>query len=355
MTTKTELKRCTKCVMPETWSGISFDKDGVCSICQEDDKIKNIDWGERAGQLEHLLDYYRKSSKERNLKYDCLIGYSGGKDTAYTLYMAVKKLNLRPLVVTFDHGFNLTPEGQHNLWQIPKELDCDHLTFTLGNGLRNALCRKGSEVIGDFCIHCHRGVGTFAANVSYMYGIPLQLWGEPTSIYQTSGNGYKFSEYEEQNKDHFERLFSAGTTPESILPDGYELRDLNPLTWPNDVFALKAIYLGSYIPWSQAHNAEVIKKELGWQDYPKQETWQSWDKNDCPLELVREAQKLHRRGFGKASFAASKEIREGKITRERGMELVNEYENKKLVGLDDLCAEMGMTFEELIAITNKEI
>ena len=33
-----KIKRCTRCVMPETWAGIIFDDDGVCNICREAEK-----------------------------------------------------------------------------------------------------------------------------------------------------------------------------------------------------------------------------------------------------------------------------------------------------------------------------
>ena len=57
---------------------------------------------------------------------------------------------MKPLVVTFDHSFKLSPDAEWNLMEIPRKLDCDHLRFTLSNGIRNALCRSGSEANGDF-------------------------------------------------------------------------------------------------------------------------------------------------------------------------------------------------------------
>ena len=42
--------------------------------------------------------------KNKN-KYDCIVPFSGGKDSTWTLYYIVKHLNLNPLVVRFDHGF----------------------------------------------------------------------------------------------------------------------------------------------------------------------------------------------------------------------------------------------------------
>jgi N-acetyl sugar amidotransferase len=341
--------------MPETWAGITFDENGVCSLCREHENQENINWEIRQERLSNIISRYKEYAKENNVKYEAIVGISGGKDSIYTLWATVRKYCLKVLVVTFDHGFHLTSEGEWNLSQIPKILDCDHIRFSIGNGLRNALCKKGCELIGDFCLHCHLGVGTTAARISKLWNVPLQIWGEPTALYSTTGD-YRLDDLEEQNQEHFEKVFAVGTTTKTIIPDGYDAIDLQPLMWPEGKFPLKAIYLGHFESWDQEEHARIIKQELGWRDYPKQETWQSWDKNDCPLELVREAQKKLRRGFGKASFAASKEIRSGKISREEGMKLVEEYENKNLIGLDEMCQEMGIeSFDKLKTITNMRI
>lgn len=347
-----KMRRCVRCVMPETWAGIGFDEDGVCSICREHEKEAKIDWKEREKILREILRKYKQNARIRNNKYDCLVGYSGGKDTAYTLWAAVQKYGMTPLAVTFDHGFPLSPEGEWNIMEIPKRLDCDHLRFTLGNGLRNALCRKGSEINGDFCWHCHNGVGALPARISKQWDIPLQIWGEPTARYQTT-DAYKYEDLEEQNKEHFETVFQAGVTPEMVKPDNYELRDLMPMMWPEGKFPLKAIYLGNYEPWNQRKHVEIITKELGWKHCETEGTYVDWDKVDCSFEPVRDWQKFIKRGFGRTTFQASKDVREGLITRKEALELVKEYDGKRPKALDVFLRETGMTEEEFNRLTKR--
>jgi hypothetical protein len=261
---------------------------------------------------------------------------------------------MTPLVVTFDHGFILSPEGEWNMTEIPKKLDCDHLRFTLGNGLRNALCRKASEVNGDFCWHCHNGVGAFPARISMQWDIPLQIWGEPSALYQTFGV-YKLEDLEEQDKKHFESLFQAGVTPELVTPKGYELRDLLPMQWPNGKFQLKAIYLGNYEPWDQREHVEIITRELGWKHRQMEGTYVDWDKVDCPFEPVRDWQKYIKRGFGRTTFQASKDVREGRLTRKEALKLVEKYDGKRPKALDIFFKEVCMTEKEFNEITNRHI
>lgn len=346
------MKRCTKCVMPETWEGITFDKDGVCNTCFQAEKKVEINWEARQKELHIILDFYKTYARGKNNKYNCLVGYSGGKDSAYTLWAMVKKYNMTPLVVTFDHGFPISPEGEWNLKEIPKILDCDHLRFTLGNGLRNGLCRKGSEISGDFCWHCHNGLGTFPARMSHQWDIPLQIWGEPSEEYQTT---YKHSGMEEQDKEHYEKVFQAGVTHQQVLPPGYELTDLLPVTWPDGKFSLKAIYLGNYELWDQREQVTIISRELGWKHHQTAGSYVDWDKVDCLYEAIRDWQKFLKRGFGRTTFQASKDIRDGLMTRDKALKLVEQLDGKKPKILSSFLKEIGMTEKEFNNVTLRSV
>lgn len=358
-----DLKRCTKCVMPESWAGITFDSHGVCNICRNYEKKRKVDWDTRQRTFKEILTQYRDRARGTGNKYDCLVGYSGGKDTAYTLWAMVKKYDMRPLAVTWDHGFKLSEDAEFNMVEVPKKLDVDHLRFYIGQNFRNEMCRKASIVAGDFCYFCHLGVGAFPTRVSKALDIPLQIWGEPTGEYQTSGDGYGFDQIEEQDIEHYKKLFQAGVTPEMVMPDGYEPRDMQPFEWPIR-YEVKAYYLGSFEPWDQMKHAEIVEKELGWKPYPYEdfdpeliERWgnyRNWDKVDCPYETIRNYQKFMRRGLDKIAFQASKDIREGLITREQGLELLK-YEGQKPVNLEAFEQETGISEEELQRITKRAI
>ena len=70
------MKYCTKCVMPDTRPGITFNEQGVCSACQSYERRKLIDWKERWKEFEALCDKYRGMNGD---SYDCAIAASGGK------------------------------------------------------------------------------------------------------------------------------------------------------------------------------------------------------------------------------------------------------------------------------------
>ena len=91
------MKRCNKCILPENYPGITFNAEGVCNYCR-DYKKRDL-YGE--DELKRILEYYR----DKNKNYDCIVGISGGRDSAYALYYLVKKCDLRVLGYTADNGF----------------------------------------------------------------------------------------------------------------------------------------------------------------------------------------------------------------------------------------------------------
>ena len=94
------LRRCVRCTLPETHETIIFDEDGVCNVCKNFEKKKKINWMIKHKELDKLIEKNRGKGT-----YDCIVPFSGGKDSTFTLWYIVKKLKLRPLVVSFDHGF----------------------------------------------------------------------------------------------------------------------------------------------------------------------------------------------------------------------------------------------------------
>ena len=98
---------CTKCIMDTSDPTIQFDDYGVCSYCNNFKKSILPDWqyGEgRSAELEATIELIKKDGLGRD--YDCILGLSGGLDSAYLAYAAVKEFGLRPLLFHVDVGWN---------------------------------------------------------------------------------------------------------------------------------------------------------------------------------------------------------------------------------------------------------
>ena len=64
----TALKRCNRCLLPETHETLVLDSEGVCNVCRAQEVKAQINWMERLEQLDKLVADYRG-----RYRYDCLI------------------------------------------------------------------------------------------------------------------------------------------------------------------------------------------------------------------------------------------------------------------------------------------
>ncbi len=120
---------CTRCVQDSTVPGIKFDEQGVCNFCYMHDKMVKIFPNGDKGQviINKIVDKIK--IKGNSKKYDCVIGVSGGRDSTYLLYLAVKHWGLRPLAVHFNDGFD-NPVAGENMIKAVKKLGVDLRTIT---------------------------------------------------------------------------------------------------------------------------------------------------------------------------------------------------------------------------------
>ncbi|NBJ96871.1 hypothetical protein D5282_05945 [bacterium 1xD8-48] len=116
-----KLKRCSKCLLPETFPGIHFDEAGECSICKQ--YKRKIPRGEE--NLKSLLD----NNKNSNSRYDCIVPLSGGRDSCYMLHYMVRELGLKPVAYTYDWGM-VTDLARRNIQRMCSELGVEHILIS---------------------------------------------------------------------------------------------------------------------------------------------------------------------------------------------------------------------------------
>lgn len=114
---------CSRCVMDDTVPGIKYDGDGICDFCRIHDELEmQYSLGNHStNELNKIIEKIKIDGKGK--KYDCIVGVSGGRDSTYTLYSAVK-LGLRPLAVHFDNGWN-TETAVKNIKNACSKLNVD--------------------------------------------------------------------------------------------------------------------------------------------------------------------------------------------------------------------------------------
>jgi len=347
-----ELKRCNKCLLPETHESITFDEQGVCSICRQVEfKEGKIDWESRKQELGDLIESHRGL-----YDYDCVVPFSGGKDSVWTLYYLMKEFKVKPLVVRFDHGF-LRPNLNENTIKVLRSMGADFLSFTPNWKVVQKLMLQSFLEKGDFCWHCHTGIFSYPMHVAIKYKVPLIFWGEPSAEYTSY---YSYDQAEEVDEKRFNRFVNLGITALDMavrLGGDMDERDFKPYTYPSlkDLRQLnyKSVCLGSYIPWDVKTQSRIIMDELGWQgdlveNVPEQ---YNYEKIECHMQGVRDYIKYIKRGYTRPTALASIDIRHNRLSREEGLDMLSKYEGKKPASLEIFLEMVGLTEEEFFEIS----
>ena len=101
--------------MPDTRPHITFNTEGVCIACQNNERKKDVDWDARFEELKVLCDKYRRKKEG---EYDCIIAVSGGKDSHYQVHVMKEVLGMNPLLITVEDFFTMTEDGKNNVKNI---------------------------------------------------------------------------------------------------------------------------------------------------------------------------------------------------------------------------------------------
>lgn len=350
--------RCTRCNLPETYETIEFDASGLCNICRAHESRRTESAGkDKLSDLQKIVEGHRGIHA-----YDCIVPFSGGKDSTFTLWFLVAQLRLKVLAVQFDHGF-MRPGVLANNERTFKRLGCDVHRFTPSWSLVKRVMLEALIRKGDFCWHCHTGIFAYPMQVALKEQVPLIIWGEPSSEYTAY---YQEGETEEVDETRFDRFVNLGITADDmagmIKKDfDFDYRDLKPFTYPkrSDLAKLgvRSICLGSYIPWDVREQVKIIEKELGWQgdqvEGMPRSLW-PYEKIECHLQGVRDYIKFLKRGYSRVSQMAALDIRNGRMetTDAKGYSFL--FEGQRPPSLDIFLEYIGITeaeFNDYVAAT----
>lgn len=346
------MQKCTNCNLPETYETFKFNDKGACNVCVQN-TIKNevVDWDKRMEDFEKLIAPFKGTGD-----YDCIVPFSGGKDSTYVLHRIMKHHGLKPLVVSWDHGF-YRPKHMRNIERTLKKLGADFLVFrpnmkVVGQVMLESLIRKG-----DFCWHCHSGIYAYPMQIAVKFNIPLIVWGESTAEY-TGYYDFDGDNWEEQDEEAFNRHINLGINASDMLEFLPHLtkRDLSPYEYPKlrdlKKIGYKSILYGTFIKWNAVEQTKVIQEELGWEKDEVEGIPDEFsiEKIECRLQGIRDYLKYIKRGYGRTAQIGAREIRHGKMSSEEALKLAEEHDGRRPDSLDYFLKILNLTEEQFMEI-----
>lgn len=332
-------KVCTRCVMDDTVKGINFDENGECTFCKiHDDLEKKFPLNEKTPKiLQELVDNIKNDGKGK--KYDCIVGVSGGRDSTYTLYNAVK-LGLKPLAVHFDNGWNseIAVQNIKNATDILKvDLHTHVANWEEFKDLQRSFLYASvpdAEVPTDWVIFSVLYAEAAKYNVKYIV------------------HGHSFR--------------TEGTTPLSwTYMDGKYVQDiqrkfgkLKLKSFPN-LFLTKFIYYSLikkikqirilyYFPYNEKEVLRILENELGWKNYGDKH-------HESKYTAFFQAYILTRKfNIDKRKLHYSAKVRNGQITREAALEIIKKDPySGGLESLDYCLKKLDLSYEDFDKIMNE--
>jgi len=344
------MKYCHHCLQPDTRPNTYFTPEGVCPACDYFSRQKHVDWDER---YEILQDLLKEFPRKKGQHFDCIIGVSGGKDSIRQALWIRDKLGLKPLLACLSYPpQQVTQRGVDNISNLI-ELGFDVVLSAPAPGTWQRLMRESFLQFTNWCKSTEMALFSSVPQLAIRYNIPLILWGENPGLQLGDMKTLGRTGYDGNNLRYMNTL--AGGATDWIINAGMRENELLAYQYPSledfEINDLQIVYLGWFLgDWSLINNG-MYSAATGL-DIREDTVNNTGDllgitALDEDWVTLNQMIKYYKFGFGRVTDYANEEIRLGRMTRERGIELVEQY--------DDACSnEYIESFCTYINISVKE-
>ncbi len=305
MISKTTL--CSRCILDDTIEGIQFDENGICNFCGIHDQLE-VQYPLDEQGAEHLKACIAQIKEDgKRKKYDCVVGVSGGRDSTYTLYMAVK-LGLRPLAVHFDNGWN-SKTAVTNIYNATQKLDVDLYTVVADWGEFKDLQRSflyasvpDADVPTDWAIY------SVLFDVAAKEGLHYVIQGHSFRTEGTSPITWTYMDGRYIRS--VQRLFGSRKIT------SFPIMGMKDLLCHMFLRRIKEIRLLEYLDYKKEEVDATLKQELGW-------TYYGGHHHESMYTHFFQSYYLPEKfGIDKRKLEYAAEVRSGHISRQEALEKI---------------------------------
>jgi glucosamine--fructose-6-phosphate aminotransferase (isomerizing) len=348
------LRRCTKCILPETMPFIDFDREGVCNYCRA--YVPHRPLGLDA--LRKLVEPFRSRAKGQP---DCLVAISGGRDSCYGLHVLKAELGLNPVAYTYDWGM-ITDLARRNQARLCGKLGVEHILVSAD------IPRKRENVRRNIEAWLHRP--TLGMIPLFMAG-DKQYFHYANQIQRQLGVGLAFLCENVLERTHFKsgfmgvdeggaRIYNVGFAKKmAVLRYHLVQYAVNPRyvnrSLFDTLFAFHSSYLlkhdniqlYDYASWEENEVVGVLRKEYDWElATDTVSTWRIGDGTAAFYNYIY----YNVAGFTENDTLRSNQIRQGVMTRERALELVKQENEPRWDSLQWYANTIGFSLNDALQV-----
>jgi glutamine---fructose-6-phosphate transaminase (isomerizing) len=353
------LKRCTKCLLPETFPFITFDSNGVCNICNNylpKNKPKKDE------SLLKFIEPYRKNNGEP----ECLVSFSGGRDSSYMLHYIVNELKMRPITFTYDWGM-VTDLARRNVARICGKLGIENIIVSANIRMKRENIRKN---VSAWLKKPSLGmIPLFMTGDKWFFYYINKLMKETnTNICFSGSNSLENTDFKtgfsgidiDFNKKSIDSLKLAN----KLRLFAYIGRNVlsNPTYLNSSVFdslfsfysryflsRKNLVFFFGYVNWDENLIEKTLIEEYNWE--LSGDTKSSWRIGDGTVGFYNYIYYTVA-GFSEIETFRSNQIREGLITREKAISLIYEENRPRYESIKWYLETIGLNFEDTIKRIN---
>lgn len=352
---RSALRRCRKCVLPETYPFIEFDTEGVCNYCHE--HVTQVVRGREA--LLHELERHRRGDGNP----DCIVAFSGGRDSSYGLHLLKTELGMTPLAFTYDWGL-VTDIARRNQARICGKLGIEHIIRAADIPRQRRYLRKNIEA---WLARPRLGmIPLFMAGDKFFYQHARDLRRETgvNLVVFCAGNELERTQFKAgfagvRENNYSNRLFGLAPVKKLQLA-WYYLRQfalnprylneslLNSLLSFHSTFVAKDdfLYLYNYEPWDETRINTALIEKYNWETASNsQNTWRIGDGYTSFINYI-----YHKvAGFSEYDAFRSNQVRDGILTRDQALALIESDNQPRMEDLSGFARLIGFNLEEALA------
>jgi len=355
-----KLRRCTRCVLPDTMPFIEFDDAGVCNYCRNHRPI-HLKGGDA---LEAIVDTHRRSDG----RPDCLVSFSGGRDSSYALHHVKNVLGMNPVAYSYDWGM-LTDLARRNQSRVCSKMGVEHILLSADITRKREFIRKNVQAwlrkpdLGTVPLFMagDKQYFYYANKLAKRTGVELIIMGmnllektdfktgfcgvRPTDLDRVGGSSYSIPPIDKAR-------LAAYYGRRYLSNPAY----INSSLW-DTVFAFFSYYLIShsflniyqYIPWDEDQVVPTLIENYDWEtagDYTS--TWRIGDGTASFYNYIYYVGA----GFTENDTFRSNQIREGRIGRADALRSVEEENQPRYESIGWYCDTIGIELEATLRTIN---
>ncbi len=323
------MKYCKICLQTDTRPGIKFNSEGICPACNYFETLNTVDWEERRKELDSIVKFGKTNNQSG---YDCIIGVSGGKDSLRQALFVKNVLKMKPLLVSMGYPpEQVTQRGIDNVSNMIRHgFDC--ISINLSPQVWQKLMRKGFFNYTNWAKSTEFALFSSVPRLAIAYQIPLIWWGENAALQLGDLNVMGKNGSDGNNLRKMNTLGGGDIT--WLLSDEIKKSDILQYIYPSEKEMedanLRITFLGYFWKdWSLIDNGNFSAlRGLDIRNEPPQDLGDhvgitSLDENWVSLNQMIKYLKY---GFGRISDYVNEDIRNQRITREEGIQLLKKYD-----------------------------